>query len=642
MVRGTQNLLRHIPWIVLIILFLAPLPSFGSSPQELLEVGTGAFQDGFYQVAEAQFREFLRASPQHAHIPKVMYLLGRTLYEQKKFVEAKDTFITLLASNTVFQAKDSAYFWLGRCCEQLDDISSAQSNLLTIVTKYPQSAWYYPALFLLGKLSFDEGRYKRAEMYLRKVLHNEDADIGSALSCSTKFWLGLSLYEQRRYRETENLFQEVVDSKVKTDLREEALYWLGEAHIQLKQYKKGAAVFRTLLECFPQSALTAHALYGESLCLYMCGRKTEALNELLILKKVFSHTSLLPHILSFMGEIYIDLDRYQEAIEIFREFLSRYPHTERRIQVLGNLGWCHLMQGDVEQFKTITYEIVERSQGGWEKELAQYSMAAINTYEGTCQEALPYWFNLLNSATYRQEALFRIAVCFFQERKFKESLVNIDLLQLEYPNFYKMDEALWIQGESYRELANISEATKAYQNVVREHKRSSWYPWSVYRMIAFSLYEKDIKGAERYFESLHKRFPYHKLSYEVALQLGTRKAQERDYESALHYLTIATGSSNNTIARIAFCWQGEIYFTKHEYQKAWDAYQKVISEHPSSKDMLSALAYLEMGNIRHLLNDYKKAKEVHKKALEISGDERFKEEVKLLLKDLQEEYRRGT
>jgi TolA-binding protein len=255
---------------------------------------------------------------------------------------------------------------------------------------------------------------------------------------------------------------------------------------------------------------------------------------------------------------------------------------------------------------------------------------------------MPYWFNLLNTSMYRQEALFKIAVCSFQEGKYKEGLVNIDLLQLEYPHFNKMDEVLWIQGESFRELGNISEASKAYVRAIKEYKRSSWHAWCLYRLIAISVDEEDMRASERYFETLRKRHPINELFYEAALKVGIKKAEKAEYESSLKYLTIAAHSPNSTVVKNAVCWQGEIYFDLNEYQKALDTYQRVVAENPSSADALTSMAYMEMGNINYLLDDQKHAKEAYKKAIEASRDEKFKEKVKLLLKHLKASKRGGT
>lgn len=635
-----RGLLIPIVLIALCLVLCAPLPSSGSTPHELIQTGTGAFNDGFYQVAEAQFREFLKAYPQDPSYSHVTYLLAKALYEQEKFAEAKETFITLLTVYPDFPARDAAYFWLGRSCEHLGDAPSAQSSLLTIVTQYPRSPWYHYSLFLLGKITFHEGQYRRAELYLRKAF--QDQNLSPSLLCNTQFWLGLTFYEEQRYQEAEDFFEGVVDSSHNEDLLEEALYWLGETRLKLKKYRRGAAAFGSLRDLFPQSAFTLNALYGESVCLYMMGRKEEALIGLLVLRKGFSHTALLPYILSLTGQIYNDLSRYQEAIEVFKEFLNRFPQDTLRVHILLDMAWSYLNQGDFARVKEITYEIIELSYGGHNEELAQYTIAELNTEEENCQAGMPYWFNLLNSATYRQEALFAIATCSFLEEKYKESLVNIDLLQLEFPNFHNMDEALWVLGESYRELGNISEGRRAYQAIIKEHKKSSWYPWSIYRVISFLLNEENMRGAERYFDILNKKYPYHTLSQEIALTLGIRKVVEKKYESALNYFKIAARSLDRAVAKNALCLQGEIYFDRKEFQKAWETYQQVISEQPNSKDTLTALAYFEIGNINQLLDNDKKAKEAYKKAIEFSDEEIFKERVKSLLQDIKEAHREGT
>jgi len=151
-----------------------------------------------------------------------------------------------------------------------------------------------------------------------------------------------------------------------------------------------------------------------------------------------------------------------------------------------------------------------------------------------------------------------------------------------------------------------------------------------------------MRGAERYFDVLYRKFPNDELSYEAALAVGIRKAQRGEYESSLDYLTIAARSAGSEIAKYALCWQGEIYFNLGEFKKAWDAYQTLIEGYTSSSDMLAAMAYLEMGNIQHLLKDPKKARVAYKKAIELSHDELFKENVKMLLKELKEVKRENS
>ena len=620
--------------IIFFSYFLFPtLPSFGVSPQELYQGGIGAFTEGFYPVAEARFREFLRLYPRHSQAQGVRYLLGKALYEQKKFSDTKKEFFDLVDLQKSSLANDAVYFWLGLSCEKLGDVLNAQNNFLAIVTRYPQSPWYAPSLFLLGKISFRERRFSKAEMYLKKAL--QVRTISSSLSTNSKFWLGLVFYEQKKFKETESLLKEMLDNNLQEDLLEETLYWLGTTYVKLEKYKKGVIIYRSLLNQFPQSSLSSYALFGEALCLYQSDRKEEALQILMTLTKSFPPAPILSEVMIFMAKLAIDLDRYQEAIILFKEFLSRFPQDNRREAILLNLGWCYLRQGDLPHVKEIAYEIIKLFPDERKKTLAQYILAELNTYDGNCKESMPYWFNLLNIVEYRQDALFKIALCSFLEKKYKESLVNIDLLRFEYPHFYDIHEALWIQGESFREIGNISEANKSFRTIIKEHKKSSWYPWSIFRLITILL-DENIQEAEKIFDILRKRYPSHELVYEAALKLGIKKLERTEYESALNYLNIASHSPDVNLVNDAACCQGETYLNLRQYQKALIAYQKVIAQNPLLEGTLVALSFLEIGNINYLMNDRQKAKEPYKKAIKFSPDEFFKTRVKKFLKELEQ------
>ena len=47
--------------------------------EQLIQVGIGAFKDGFYDIAEKQFTTFINIYPKHVKVFDICYLLGRTL-----------------------------------------------------------------------------------------------------------------------------------------------------------------------------------------------------------------------------------------------------------------------------------------------------------------------------------------------------------------------------------------------------------------------------------------------------------------------------------------------------------------------------------------------------------------------------------
>jgi TolA-binding protein len=618
----------------LLLLSSPSLTSSASSPEELLQVATGAFSDGFFHVAEAQFREFRSNYPDHPLVGKVTYLLGKALFEQKKFEKARTVFSELVGSPHA-ELTDDAHFWLAHTCQQLEDAQCAEEHYLSVVQEHPKSTWRLQSLYTLGTIYVRHRQYAKAEEFLRRAL--DDDTLSPTLSPSVQFWLALSLFNLGKYSEATVFFNKVAHYSLESDHREEALYWLGEAQVKLKDYHGGHVTFRTFLEQFPTSELAPNALFGKSWCLYNVGRLEDVLKNLALLRNGYPHSPLIARALFLTGEVYVGLNQFPDAITTFRDFINRFPDHSLRAQSLLYLGWSYLKQGDFPKVKEMALEIAQLSPSDREKALAQYILAELHFYEGNCDEALPYWFNVLNVSAYRDEALFKIAMCSFRQEKYKESLVNLDLLRLEYPNFSEMDQALWMQAESYRKLGNTVDAAEAYKLLVKDHRSSPWYPWSLDRLIDNALGHSDPKEAQQWFRQLYRTSPAYAVAYEAALKLGIWHAEGVEYEKAMSYLDIAIRCPDDTVVDKALSWKGEIYFNLRQYHKALDAYGRIVAGNTQKQNTFAALAALEMGNIRRILADHEGAADAYKRAIELSPDEPFVKRVRALLKELNKE-----
>src|SRR3989304_716155 len=74
--------------------------------EQLIRVGTGAFKDGFYDIAERQFTNFISHYPKHAKVFDVYYLLARTLVIKGKLKEARTFFLTIINKGKNFENMD--------------------------------------------------------------------------------------------------------------------------------------------------------------------------------------------------------------------------------------------------------------------------------------------------------------------------------------------------------------------------------------------------------------------------------------------------------------------------------------------------------------------------------------------------------
>src|SRR4030067_1405800 len=83
-----------------------------SEDEKLILVGIGAYKDGFYDIAEKEFSNFIREYPKHENIFDICYLLGKTFYTKGKLKEAKTIFLKIMNESKQFEHTDYTLYWL--------------------------------------------------------------------------------------------------------------------------------------------------------------------------------------------------------------------------------------------------------------------------------------------------------------------------------------------------------------------------------------------------------------------------------------------------------------------------------------------------------------------------------------------------
>ena len=173
--------------------------SYSKSPTEegqLILVGVGAFNDGFYDIAEEQFSHFIRDYPNHGRIYDVCYLLGKTLLMKGKLREAKTIFTKIINENKSFENMDYALFWAGEVERKLGNEEEAGKILLSITKRFPKFEWIDYCYYLLGHLELGSNKPIQSESSFKKACllskRNE-------LTRSSLFWLGILSYKKKDY-----------------------------------------------------------------------------------------------------------------------------------------------------------------------------------------------------------------------------------------------------------------------------------------------------------------------------------------------------------------------------------------------------------------------------------------------------------
>jgi tetratricopeptide (TPR) repeat protein len=336
-----------------------------------------------------------------------------------------------------------------------------------------------------------------------------------------------------------------------------------------------------------------------------------------------------------LGKIYGQQEQYSKALEEFEGVAQNSPKDPVYGQSLLHMGWCYLNLGQFEEATKVCDKILKLPGHQREKSLSQLILGEVHFHQNRYSEALPYYFNLINIPEYRENALFKIAKCYFYEGKFKEALTNVEILVLEYPDFMKKQELLFIRGEAASKLEDVDLAIRSYEQIIKDNKAGMWMPHALFNLGKIYLLRRDLEKVKKVFQRIIEDYPSNSLTPLVASRLGTIYFNEGKLEKALNSFILALSTDDKGVLAESYFRCGEIYIKQANYSEAMKHF-KAIEDGLKDQKPWHELAQFEMGNIQRQMGKTKEAKAAYKKVLEHSNDPELKDLTQKMLEELDE------
>ena len=173
----TKKILYSFLWIALLwgILDVRDLQSKNYAPDEqLILVGIGALNDGFYDIAEKQFSNFVKTYPRHDKVFDIYYLLGRTLLIKGRLKEAKAAFSKIIHEGKTFENMDSALLAVAELEMALGNQEEASKILLSLIKRFPKFEQIDYSYYLLGLLQLGSNQFADAESRSKRSLSHRE------------------------------------------------------------------------------------------------------------------------------------------------------------------------------------------------------------------------------------------------------------------------------------------------------------------------------------------------------------------------------------------------------------------------------------------------------------------------------------
>jgi len=596
--------------------------------EQLIQVGTGALKDGFYDIAEKQFTNFVNTYPKHDKAFEIYYLLGRTLFIKGRFKEAQKVFSKIINEGTHFENMDYALFGMAEVEMRLGDQEEATKLLLSLIQKFPKFDQIDCSYYLLGLLQLGSNQLANAESTFKKVSQYSK---NNQLIRSSLFWLGILSFRQRQYETASGYFQTLWENpaSISPEYLKYALFWLGESQLKSGRIDEAKHRYRTFCERFKNDPLVPEAYWRTGFCEYQLGNFKNSIETFQSFGNQFKDSSLLFYTCYLLGKMFLMNGDYLSSIKELNLVLNPSQENSWGGLSLLILYWNYIQLGDMDGANRIFQRLQKLGHFEDEKIFIQWLNAEMLYAGGEILESIPYYFSILNTR-FREKALFQIGKGYFFENKFRESIINLDILLLEFPNSKYLEEGLFLKGECLVRLGNLDQALETYSLIVRQNRNNSWNLFALTQTGCIYAFQNEQDKAGNAFKKVMEDFPNHPLFYRAALQLGNLSFSKNNIVEALRYYSIVLKGNILELFGEAYFGLGEIFYQQGKYEKALNNFETAV-QYLKETSSWFFLTQLEIGNLKRRGGKYEEAKKSYLIILDQSKDEEMKKAAMELL-----------
>jgi TolA-binding protein len=596
--------------------------------QQLIWVGIGAFKDGFYDIAEKQFTSFIKFYPKHDKVFDIYYLLGRTLVKKGKLVEAKKVFSKIINEGSHFANLDDTLLGMAELEMKLGNKQEAAKLLLTIINKFPKFEQIDYSYYLLGLLELGSNQLSPVDSTFSKV---SQASKNNELILSSHFWLGILSFRQRQYEKAAAYFQALWENPkfVHPEYIKYALFWLGESQSRLGKIDEAKRHYQIFYDRFKKDSLAPEAYWRIGFCEYQLGNIKNSIDIFQLFKNQFKDSPLFLSTHYLLGKMFLMKGDYLASIKELNLILNSSQENSWGGASLLTLYWNYIHLNELDGANRIFQRLQKMNHFEDEKIFIQWLNAQLFYAEGEILESLPYYFNILNTR-FREQALLQIGKGYFFENKFRESITNLEILLLEFPNSKYLEEVLFIKGECLAKLGNLDQALETYSLILRQYKNNLWRLFALTEMGVIYSFQNEQDKAENAFKKVIDDFPNHPLFYHAALKLGNLNFRKKDILEAVHYYSIVLKGNILELFGEAYFSLGEIFYQQGRYEKALHNFETAM-QYLKETSSWFFLTHLEIGNLKRRDGKYEEAKKSYLFILDQSKDDEMKNAARELL-----------
>jgi len=584
--------------MIILGLFLSTTGSlFSQVSQEKndFDYGERLYNEGFFDLASLQFRNFIETYPSSPNAAKVQFLLGECAYSSQRFEEAQKAYLKLILLYPVSSYKDQAQFRIGECFEKMGKKEESVESYIRVNDFYPESRFAMESLYRSAGLSIETENLVKGETILRVLL--DQASLGEYRSKGT-FLLSEIYVKNEEYEKAIKLLRPILTHPIREEDEGEVHFRLGEIYEALGRFKESEEYYDKA-KSFPCSdELKQKSWYKLGILYRMFGEETKALEALQQVTVIENNSPQIADAFFQIGVVKKQQNDFQGGSEAFNEAENQRSDPKGKMAARFERAKCYETLGRTSDAVDLYESIINDSSS--EPILLKkclLSLAYLFVEDKRYTEALQQYNRYLES--FKEDPL--ICAVLFQKGKicleslgfWDEGFTVFRQIWTDYPRSDFIPDARIVYAEGLERLGRVEEALQIYRMVLKH------YPMTPSRAIAVDrvnkieqFYCRDVQKGLAKFTSVAQRSLLDRDNTTTLFELGMVCFTDlRQYEEAIEfftqYLSVQPESEKRDEILFTMGKSYEALFLKENDEEMLDrarnSYSSIITDYPESR-----------------------------------------------------------
>ena len=312
------------------------------------------------------------------------------------------SFADELGSGQTILLRERAYFVLGDALSRLGRRDEAAEVFGRALDQYPKSEFATDMRLALGIHYFDQDQLDRAkEVFgaLRQARLEPDQDL------LVRFYLANAHYSMREFKDSQREFLGLLSDYPQARELPDMLFGAAESYYQLGEFAAALDLYDRILAEFPAETAADNSQYNKAWCLIELKREEEAMEAMAELVRRYPESEFAASAQFTLGDYAYNRQAYQEAIDAYHKVRERYadaPVAEQVPRLIAELeesvayefyerGLALMDSADVTKEQRYFEEAIEIFKEVMERYPETESALGSLSNLGVCLEGLNKW-----------------------------------------------------------------------------------------------------------------------------------------------------------------------------------------------------------------------------------------------------------